>query len=81
VAYWPAKVIAMQLANVGSAKGPAYDWISFIQNINPHTNVYAAGGVRDWSDIESLQMSGVSGVLVASALHSGAIEKEALKAL
>ena len=37
---------------------------------------YAAGGVRDKTDLEQLAAAGYVGVLVASALHNGRLGKD-----
>jgi phosphoribosylformimino-5-aminoimidazole carboxamide ribotide isomerase len=42
-------------------------------------NVYVGGGVRDIKDLVELKELGVSGVLVATALHSGKISIKELK--
>jgi phosphoribosylformimino-5-aminoimidazole carboxamide ribotide isomerase len=44
-------------------------------------DVYVGGGVRDVNDLIRLREIGVSGALVASALHSGKIKVHELKAL
>jgi phosphoribosylformimino-5-aminoimidazole carboxamide ribotide isomerase len=44
-------------------------------------DVYVGGGVRDINDLIRLREIGVSGALVASALHSGKIKVNELKAL
>ena len=41
-------------------------------------SVFAAGGLRDLSDIDRLAAAGVAGVLVATALHDGRLSREAL---
>ncbi len=42
-------------------------------------DVFVGGGVRDIKDLVELKNLGVSGVLVATALHSGKISIEELK--
>ena len=42
-------------------------------------DVFVGGGVRDINDLVELKDLGVSGVLVATALHSGKISVEELK--
>ena len=70
-AHWPDKVIAMTLSQVGSNLGPdEYRLGELIKHKNAH-RIYAAGGVRDLADIQHLTKMGVSGVLIASALHTG----------
>jgi phosphoribosylformimino-5-aminoimidazole carboxamide ribotide isomerase len=71
--YWPDRVIVMSLARVGSEKGPDLDRIASIVAHADTRRVYAAGGVRGPSDIETLRAAGASGALVATALHTGKI--------
>ncbi len=68
---WPARVIVMTLARVGANSGPDMDRLEEVKRRAPDCMVYAAGGLRDARDLLRLKQSGVSGVLVASALHDG----------
>jgi phosphoribosylformimino-5-aminoimidazole carboxamide ribotide isomerase len=68
---WPGKIIAMTLARVGSANGPDLDRLSAIRARAPDKLIYAAGGVRDPSDLAALRRTGIAGALVASSLHNG----------
>jgi HisA/HisF family protein len=68
---WPGKIIAMTLARVGSANGPDLDRLSAIRARAPDKLIYAAGGVRDPSDLAALRRAGIAGALVASSLHNG----------
>lgn len=68
---WPGKIIAMTLARVGSANGPDLDRLSAIRARAPDKLIYAAGGVRDPSDLAALRRAGITGALVASSLHNG----------
>lgn len=67
---WPNQVIAMTLAQVGSDAGPDQALLARIQAA-ARREVYAAGGVRDIHDLRQLHALGISGALVASALHAG----------
>jgi phosphoribosylformimino-5-aminoimidazole carboxamide ribotide isomerase len=67
----PARVIAMELARVGSEAGPELALIARLRAQRPDVAVIAAGGVRDVSDLAALDAAGVPAVLVASALHDG----------
>ncbi len=69
--FWPARVIAMELARVGSEAGPELALIARLRAQRPDVAVIAAGGVRDAVDLAALDEAGVSAVLVASALHDG----------
>ncbi len=68
---WPHKVIVMTLARVGSGAGPDLERLGAIRSAAPTRKVYAAGGVRDVSDLAALQNAGIAGALVASSLHDG----------
>ncbi len=71
-------IIVLDLARVGSGEG-----------INSHilkaslsslkVKLFVGGGIRDVEDLLELKKIGVSGVLVATALHSGKISIEDLK--
>ncbi|MBC7206979.1 MAG: histidine biosynthesis protein [Methyloversatilis sp.] len=68
---WPPRVIAMELARVGSEAGPDLALIGRLRAQRPDVSVIAAGGVRDTADLAALDEAGVPAVLVASALHDG----------
>ena len=72
-ALWPARVIHMTLARVGSDAGPDFGGLAALRSRAPHCAVYAAGGVRDESDLHALAAQGVAGALIATALHDGRI--------
>ena len=68
---WPAKIIVMTLARVGSASGPDMNRLATIQSQVANGQVYAAGGVRDANDLALLARLGIAGALVATSLHNG----------
>jgi phosphoribosylformimino-5-aminoimidazole carboxamide ribotide isomerase len=70
---WPEKVIAMTLSQVGSEAGPAMARLNDLISKSNGKKIYAAGGIRHTADLQALKKIGLSGVLVATALHSGAI--------
>jgi phosphoribosylformimino-5-aminoimidazole carboxamide ribotide isomerase len=78
---WPARLIVMTLARVGSNAGPDLDRLQEIRlkSADRH-RVYAAGGVRGPEDLSILEQAGMAGVLVASALHDGRIDAKHLEA-
>ncbi len=79
---WLDDIIAMTLSRVGADSGPDFDRLSQLialsQQRTPHKNIYAAGGVRHSADLHQLRAMGVSGALVASALHDGRITRNDL---
>jgi len=68
---WPRRLIVMTLARVGSGAGPDTERIAAICARAPGHSIYAAGGIRDASDLGALQQLGVAGALVATSLHDG----------
>lgn len=75
---WPARLIAMTLARVGAGQGPDLERLAAIRRLAPDRALFAAGGVRGPEDLRSLAHAGASGVLVATALHSGMLSAEDL---
>jgi phosphoribosylformimino-5-aminoimidazole carboxamide ribotide isomerase len=78
-ALWPEAVIVMTLARIGAGEGPDFARFRQVRALRPEGAWYAAGGVRNADDVRALHASGASGVLVATALHSGALDLGALK--
>ena len=72
---WSENVIVMTLNRVGSLHGVASDLLLEFKGNYPKTNFIAAGGVRNHDDLAQLERIGIEQVLVASALHSGALTK------
>lgn len=68
--HWPQKVIVMTLSQVGSQLGVDIAKLELIKNMADNHEIYAAGGVRNNNDIESLQSLKIAGALVATALHN-----------
>lgn len=75
--YWPEDTICMSLSHVGSGLGVDLEKLNSITALNAQRKVpsrlYAAGGVRYISDCVQLKEMGLTGVLIASALHNQAI--------
>ena len=78
---WPARVIAMTLARVGSGAGPDVERLAATQRIAAGRRIYAAGGVRDAADLAALARAGIAGALVATALHDGRLGRAEIAAL
>ena len=68
---WPRRIIVMTLARVGSGAGPDIDRLAAIRALAGARMIYAAGGVRDATDLAALKAVGIAGALVATALHDG----------
>jgi phosphoribosylformimino-5-aminoimidazole carboxamide ribotide isomerase len=70
---WPNRIIAMTLARVGSGAGPDFDRLERVAAIAGDRRLFAAGGVRGLADLTRLRQLGISGALVATALHDGSL--------
>ncbi len=73
--FWSENVIVMTLNRVGSSQGVNVDLLQQFKQNYPQKKFIAAGGVRDMADIQKLKSIAIKHVLLASALHSGAITK------
>jgi phosphoribosylformimino-5-aminoimidazole carboxamide ribotide isomerase len=71
------QLIVLDLARVGSDEGADFE---LLKNLTKAVNmkVYVGGGVRDIQDLKTLQQLGISGALIATALHTGKISTEHL---
>ncbi len=76
---WPEKTIIMSLSRVGADEGPDFQRLEAFRATHPGKSLIAAGGVRNADDLKRQEELGVSGVLLASALHSGAVDSRALR--
>jgi phosphoribosylformimino-5-aminoimidazole carboxamide ribotide isomerase len=73
-----SQVIVLDLARVGSGEGINTDFLKkVIAEVG--VQVYAGGGVRDIKDIVELRNLGVTGALIATAIHTGKISIDELK--
>ena len=73
-----SQVIVLDLTRVGSGEGVNVDFLKKVLR-NLRMDVYVGGGIRSLADLIELKSLGVSGVLVATALHSGEISVEELR--
>ena len=80
-ALWPHRIIVMTLARVGSGVGPDLERLASIQSIAGGREIYAAGGVRNATDLRALKKTGVSGALIATALHEQRIVRSDLETM
>lgn len=72
---WPDRIIVMSLERVGCEAGPDLQKIEWIKNLaGYHRKIYAAGGIRNSSDLWDLKKRGISGALLASAFHNQQIK-------
>ena len=68
--YSVKRLILLELERVGTLKGPNFKLLEKLCRM-PFYEVFAGGGVRDRDDLWALKKLNISGVLVASALHTG----------
>jgi phosphoribosylformimino-5-aminoimidazole carboxamide ribotide isomerase len=78
---WPNRLIAMDLTRVGRDTGPDIERLGSILELADGRAVFAAGGVRNARDLAALASLDAQGVLLATALHSGAITQNEIAAL
>lgn len=76
---WTKSVILMNLDRVGADRGPDLRWLQSQHSITREVKWYLAGGIRDEADLIATEQAGATGVLLASAIHTGAINAETLK--
>ena len=69
--YWPNELIVMSLSKVGSQSGPDLEKLKHLKKMSPETKIYAAGGIRDLGDLNTLKSANIDGALIASAIHNG----------
>jgi phosphoribosylformimino-5-aminoimidazole carboxamide ribotide isomerase len=77
-ALWPERVIVMSLDHVGANQGPAVDWLKHLQASRDDIQWYMAGGIRDQQDLLMLDKNKVAGALIASALHTGQLDRKSV---
>jgi phosphoribosylformimino-5-aminoimidazole carboxamide ribotide isomerase len=68
----------MSLSKVGSQSGPDLEKLKHLKKMSPQTKIYAAGGVRDLCDLDTLKSENIDGALIASAIHNGKLSQSDL---
>lgn len=83
--FWPDDVICMTLNAVGNMQGVDLERLNNTMQLNKArknlAKLYAAGGVRNVADMQLLQKMGISGALIATALHAGHLSKADIQSL
>jgi phosphoribosylformimino-5-aminoimidazole carboxamide ribotide isomerase len=73
-------VIVLDLAGVGEGQGvPTIPLCRQLRTVCGNVEIITGGGVRHAGDLAQLAATGVDGVLVASALHDGALSADDLR--
>tara|TARA_B100000586_G_C20024069_1_gene390340 strand:- start:88 stop:792 length:705 start_codon:yes stop_codon:yes gene_type:complete len=75
---WPKKVIVMMLHRVGSNDGVDTKHLENIVALNKNSEIYVAGGIKNYNDIKILNSKNIKGCLIATALHQQKITKKEL---
>lgn len=70
-------LIFLDLDRVGTASGFDPEFLQKLVECSRHS-VLLAGGVKDMEDLVTLEMLGIKGALVATAIHSGVVSPEVL---
>ena len=78
---WPAQIILMTLARVGSYSGVDFEILDDYRKLNSQVEFIASGGIRNIEDALILQRKGINKALCASALHSGLISRADIQKL
>lgn len=78
---WTDKVIMMSLDYVGTGQGPDLDWLEQLMAERGDIDWFVAGGVKDQRDLEEIEQKGGKGVLIASALHTGQLNRQTVDGL
>ena len=71
-------LIILNLDKVGTGAGVDVDFLRNIAGLSKHS-VLLGGGIRDMNDINALEEAGLSGVLIATAVHNGKIPVEIIR--
>lgn len=80
-ALWPDRVILMSLGRVGTETGPDLELLRTAIAGAGGRHIFVGGGVATENDIATVKDAGARGVLVATALHSGAVGQKEIAAL
>jgi phosphoribosylformimino-5-aminoimidazole carboxamide ribotide isomerase len=77
-----ARLLVLDLGRVGAGSGTGTEALcARLAGADPNVEVWAGGGVRDRADLLRLRACGVGAVLLASALHDGALTRADLAGL
>lgn len=76
------RLIVLDLRRVGMGRGAGTEQlVAQIRSLDAQIQIVAGGGIQSEQDIRSLTAAGADGVLVASCLHQGHLDRASLKRL
>ncbi|RCW48752.1 MULTISPECIES: HisA/HisF-related TIM barrel protein [unclassified Halanaerobium] len=76
--YGYQKFIMLDLAHVGTGMGLA-EYLLDIKASFPDLEFITGGGIKDYRDVKIVKKAGFSGLLIASAFHSGSLGRAEIK--
>lgn len=74
-----SEIILLDLAKIGSLSGGGDTNYESIRSQHPDMDIILGGGVKDISDIITLEKQGFNGALIATSLHKGIITPENIR--
>ncbi len=80
-ALWPSRLVAIDLARVGTGDGPDLNRLRTILAMADGRAVFSGGGVRNAGDLAAIKAMEARGALIATALHTNAITQNEIAAL
>lgn len=78
VAAGASALLVLDLARVGTGRGPDVTLVAELRRAQPTVELLAGGGVGSRQDLEWLADAGCDGALVATALHDGRLSADDL---
>lgn len=73
-------LIVIDLARVGTRRGPDFELIARVRDASPRLTLVAGGGIRGPDDLERLAAAGCDAALVATALLDGRVGRREVEA-
>jgi phosphoribosylformimino-5-aminoimidazole carboxamide ribotide isomerase len=73
------RFLVLDLARVGTGAGPPLEAARAVEKPLRAVDLLVGGGIRSVDDLRALALAGVRGALLASALHSGSIDRAAVE--
>lgn len=67
------KIMVLDMDRIGMSSGPNLNLCGYILKNLPRRSIIYGGGIRNYPDLDALEKAGISGALIGSAIHSGAV--------